>query len=155
MSCLSPPGQPERTLGLQLLSRFFKAEPAYGPKMFLSVKGAIRPNWKVDSSDEFLLESVTNIKCVFELVRDVVDPDRPSSAHFLPSMAERRRFDEDHVLGESDADRLRPQMDLFQPARRDTTRPIEDVRRTPHCVDAELSTKFNIFTDHEGPSKAR
>lgn len=30
-------GQPERTLGLQLLSRFFEAEPTYRDRIYLSV----------------------------------------------------------------------------------------------------------------------
>ncbi|KAK4705045.1 hypothetical protein P7C70_g1167, partial [Phenoliferia sp. Uapishka_3] len=93
-------GQPERTLGLQLLARFFKAEPTYGEKMFLSVKGAVRPNWKADSSDEYLLESVTNIN---------------------------------KLLGGS------KKMDLFQPARVDTTRPIEEVRQTPYAERSSMS----------------
>ncbi|KAL8278721.1 hypothetical protein RQP46_008790 [Phenoliferia psychrophenolica] len=83
-------GQPDRESGLKLLARFFAAEPTYAAPMFLSVKGAIRSNWKVDSSDEYLLESVTNINT---------------------------------LLGGA------KKMDLFQPARVDTTRPIEETMK--------------------------
>ncbi|KAM0748831.1 aldo/keto reductase [Meredithblackwellia eburnea MCA 4105] len=83
-------GQPERTLGLQLLARFFEAEPTYADKIFLSVKGAITPEWKADSSDEYLRESVTNINKILK----------------------------------------HRKMDLFEPARVDKTRPIEETMKS-------------------------
>ncbi|KAI5480177.1 pyridoxine 4-dehydrogenase [Pseudohyphozyma bogoriensis] len=83
-------GQPERTLGLQLLARFFEAEPSYTSRVFLSVKGGIRPDWTPDSSEAYLRESVENINRLLK----------------------------------------HKKMDLFEPARVDITRPIEETMRT-------------------------
>lgn len=68
---------------MELLSRFFEAEPTYADKIFLSVKGGLRPDFKPDSSIENLRRSVENINSIlkhrkmdlFESAR--VDPDTP------------------------------------------------------------------------------
>ncbi|KAI5480171.1 pyridoxine 4-dehydrogenase [Pseudohyphozyma bogoriensis] len=95
-------GQPERTLGLQLLSRFFEAEPEYAKRVFLSVKGAVRPDRTPDSSDEYLRESVTNINRILK----------------------------------------HRKMDLFQPARVDKTRPIEETMKALKELSDEGHFKF-------------
>ncbi|KAI5480176.1 pyridoxine 4-dehydrogenase [Pseudohyphozyma bogoriensis] len=60
-------GQPEPTLGLQLLSRFFEAEPEYAKEIFLSVKGSVNmAEHRIDCSDENLRASVTNINRILK-----------------------------------------------------------------------------------------
>jgi len=55
-------GHPEPTLNLQLLSRFYKANPDYADKTFLSVKGGLaRAALAPDGSEENLRASVENI----------------------------------------------------------------------------------------------
>lgn len=54
-------GQPDPTLGLKLLARFFAAEPSYADKVFLSVKGGSRPDFSPDGSLEGLRKSVLHI----------------------------------------------------------------------------------------------
>lgn len=63
LSSGSPDGQPEPTLNLQLLSRFYEKYPGYVDKTFLSVKGGL-DNWTPDASYDNLLKSVTNINKV-------------------------------------------------------------------------------------------
>jgi pyridoxine 4-dehydrogenase len=98
LSCLAAGefyGQPPHgTLGLELLSRFFAAEPSYASRIFLSVKGGITPQWKPDSSLENLRKSVENINGILK----------------------------------------HRKMDLFEPARVDTSRPIEEVGGSCRCV---------------------
>lgn len=57
-------GQPDPTLGLQLLARFFAKHPEYQDKVFLSVKGGIRPDFTADGSLDGLRKSVTNINAI-------------------------------------------------------------------------------------------
>ncbi len=54
-------GSPDPTLNLQLLARFFAKFPEYQDKVFLSVKGGIRPDFSPDGSLEGLRKSATNI----------------------------------------------------------------------------------------------
>ena len=54
-------GTPDPTLGLQLLSRFYKAHPDYAEKTYLSIKGG-HPAKKPDASEESLRESMNTIK---------------------------------------------------------------------------------------------
>jgi len=80
-------GTPKPEMNLDLLNRFYTANPEYAEKTFLSVKGGIG-GFKPNSSEEFLRKSVNNI-----------------NNHLGPNK----------------------KMDLFECARVDKTRPIEDV----------------------------
>lgn len=91
-------GAPRGEMGLELLSRFFVAEPEYAKKVFLSVKGGLLPNFSSDSSEENLRRSVENIN---------------------------------RILGSR-------KMDLFECARVDTSRPIEEVS-LPHPLSVLLA----------------
>lgn len=84
------------------MSRFFEKYPDYVDKIFLSVKGAIAPGLKPDSSDESLRRSVTNINKLLK-----------------------------HKT-----------MDLFEPARVDKSRPVEDVMRTLDALRKEGHFKY-------------
>ena len=99
-------GAPDPNLGLQLLSRFYEANPDYSEKTYLAVKGGMQ-NMVPDSSEESLRRSVTNIN---------------------------------RLLGG------KKKMDLFEMARVDKTRSIEDamavlnkLREEGHFKDIGLS----------------
>jgi pyridoxine 4-dehydrogenase len=54
-------GQPDPTLNLRLLARFFAKYPEYQDRVFLSVKGGLRADYSPDGSLEGLRRSAINI----------------------------------------------------------------------------------------------
>lgn len=108
---------PHGTLGLELLSRFFAAEPSYASRIFLSVKGGLSARFQPDSSLENLRKSAENINRILK----------------------------------------HRKMDLFEPARVDTTRPIEEVGARLQARNSSNSTLkiYPLTTGHGQPSDAR